>query len=319
MGSALGEMEAVVSKRNVGGDKLLKSCWRWIWINFKMWKVRTDIVGKQHADLVWWPAWCQKSLSALFTHFLFFLFTPTLAKIRLKLWEKCSRRVSCEQSIKEPCRKEQGGCSSSVLCMERWDFWAAVLGRSPPSQRVWERWSNCQSNVGGPMVPLCLGNLSLGGIFARWSLWSVFEQQHTLLFGQYQVAGGSQSVLWWIVHHSRAPLEEKQSPRGEAGSVVRPIAAVGKKGQALRTHRPIFRVISVHSLQSFLFFSLLKHSENTSSKGLIWSSQRLIRSHYSLDCALELKNTRCFAELKEEVFCESTGLNHIKVTAFYCH
>lgn len=67
-------------------------------------------------------------------------------------------------------------------------------------------------------------------------------------------------------HCSRAALEARQSLWGDAGSVFRPAAAVGKKGQALRTHRPVFRVISVCSPQSFF---LLKYSENTSSKGLI--------------------------------------------------
>lgn len=42
-------------------------------------------------------------------------------------------------------------------------------------------------------------------------------------------------------------------------------------------------------------------------------------SRSSFGCALGLENTRCSAKLKENVFCGSSALNHIKGTACSCH
>lgn len=59
--------------------------------------------------------------------FLLFLFTLALATNQMKIAREALTWVGCEQSIKKPRRKGRAGCGSSVLCMEGWDFWAAVL------------------------------------------------------------------------------------------------------------------------------------------------------------------------------------------------
>lgn len=153
-----------------------------------------------------------------------------------------------------------------------------------------ERWR-------GPIVFPWGSNVSFGDNFTPWSLWGVLGQRWRSVFGQHhrlQVlpkAWGctAASALQGLCPlHSWAPLKESQSPRGEPSVLRAAVPGERDKQTCLQGN--------LSALPAIFFFLLLKHSENTLR--LIWGSQRLMRSHPSLGCALDLKSTRCFAELK---------------------
>lgn len=220
-----------------------------------------------------------------------FLFTPALAAHQVKIVGEALTVCSHEQSTKELSRKERGGCERSgrergwpwlfALCVGEWESRAALLDAPLPANVFGKDGAAVKAMERSHGVALPGEGLFWRRLYIL-ELLKCFTCLSVVLWCLGSITGASQSVGWCMAasalqvlcpHHRWAPLKESQSLWGAAGSVLR-AAVVGETwaGQTLRTLRPVFRVISVHSLQSFFFFLLLKHCENTLR--LIWGSQR---------------------------------------------
>lgn len=166
---------------------------------------------------------------------------------------------SHEKSTKELSRKERGGCDQGgsetgcpwlfALCIGEWQSWAALLG-APVHASVFGKDGAAAKAMGRSHGVALPGEISFGDDFPPWSLWSALGQRWTSVFGQHHRLQGL-VLLGRVFALTTAELHLRRAKaHGEQQGLSLALLWLVKG-----TGRFVFRVTSVHSLQSSFFSS----------------------------------------------------------------